>query len=200
MSHSSENEPQASASAGPPDSGGGDASSDENQTTLLGILVFLAIGGGLIYGGVHLQEQMPSSEETVSTKATVLESEFSQRGSGSDRQFAVRVTYEYEMAGETYTSSDVKAGAEGYTVDTRQRAQTLLKEQWVENATITAQVDPEDPETAYLVGYKRGDRLERTLIHYGMAGVGGLMVLASAVSLAKRGRRELSGDSDDWAT
>lgn len=167
-----------------------DSPSDGDQSTLFGIFVFLVIGGGLIYGGLHLQGQMPSDEDTVTTDATVLESDFSQRSSGSDRTFTVRVTYEYEVDGETYTSSNVKAGATGYTVDTRRRARALLDEQWAEGTVVEARVDPDDPETAYLVGYRRGDRLERTLIHYGLAGVGVLMVLASLVSLAKRGRYE----------
>lgn len=174
----------------------GGASSDDDaegstQSTLLGILVFLAIGGGLVYGGLYLQGQMPSGEATEATDATVLESDFTQRGSGSEREFKIRVTYEYEVDGETYRSSNVKAGEASYTVDTRQSARELLDEQWADGATIEAQVDPDDPETAYLVGYRRGDRLERTLIHYGLVGVGGLMILASVVSLGKKARRRL---------
>lgn len=117
------------------------------------------------------------------------DAEYTQRGRGSDRSFAIDVTDEYEVDGETYTSSKVKAGAEGYTVSNQQSAQTLLEEQWEMGTTIEAMVNPETPETAYLVGYKRGDRLERTLVHYGMAGVGGLMILASVVSLGKKLRR-----------
>lgn len=173
--------------------GTGDESPDgaRNGSTLFGILVFVAIGGALIYGGFTLQADMPSEVETETVEATVLESDFAQRGSGSDREFSVRVTYEYEVDGQSYRSSNVKAGATGYTVDTRQRAQTLVEGQWAQGATTEAEVDPSDPETAYLVGYRRGDRFERTLIHYGLVAVGGLMLLASAVSLAKKGRRRL---------
>lgn len=181
----------SSNSPGSPDDDETESATGKKQSTLLGILVFLAIGGALVYGGLHLQGQMPSGESTVTTEAAVLESDFGQRGSGSDREFTVRVTYEYEVDGETYTSSNVKAGATGYTVDTRQRARRLTTEQWAAGETVEAAVDPEDPETAYLVGYRRGDRLERTAIHYGMAGVGGLMILLSVVALAKKARRRL---------
>jgi len=170
----------------PPDDSDAGSSSDDSQSTLPGILVFLAIGGALVYGGAHLQGQMPSAEATEPVEATVVESDFTQRGSGPDREFTVSVTYEYDVDGQTYRSSNVKAGAEGYTVDTRKRARTLLDEQWAEGNTIEAEVDPDDPQTAYLVGYRRGDRLERTLIHYGLMGVGGLMILASVVSLTKK--------------
>lgn len=164
---------------------------DGSSTTLWGILVFALIGGGLVYGGLHLQSQMPSEGETVTVNATVIESDFTQRGTGSDREFSISVTYEYGFDGQTYTSSNVKAGAEGYTVDRRERAELLTTEQWAGGNTVEADVDPENPETAYLAGYLRGDRLERTAIHYGLMAVGGLMLLASAVSLVNKGRRRL---------
>jgi hypothetical protein len=164
---------------------------DGSSTTLWGILVFVLIGGGLVYGGLHLQSQIPSEGETETVNATVLESDYTQRGTGSDREFSISVTYEYEFDGQTYTSSNVKAGAAGYTVDRRERAELLTTEQWGEGNTVEADVDPENPESAYLAGYLRGDRLERKAIHYGLMAVGGLMLLASAVSLAKKGRRRL---------
>ncbi|QCC51935.1 DUF3592 domain-containing protein [Halapricum salinum] len=170
----------------------GDKGDEDSQTTLWGILVFVLIGGGLIYGGLHLQSEMPGADETVKMNATVLESDYTQRGSGSDRQFVIRVTYEYTVDGQTYTSSNVKAGAESYTVDRRERAELLATEQWAAGNTVEADVDPDDPETAYLADYLQGDRLERKAIHYGLMGVGGLMVLASLVSLAKKGRRRLA--------
>jgi len=159
------------------------------RTTLLGIAVFLAIGAGLAYGGLHLQNAMPSDADVEPIEATVTDAEYTQRGRGSDRSFAIDVTYEYEVDGEVYTSSNVEAGTEGYTVGNQQGAQTLLEEQWQVGTTVEAMVNPESPETAYLVGYKPGDRLERTLVHCGMVGVGGLMILASVVSLAKKPRR-----------
>ena len=172
-----------------PDDGTDETAASAQQTTLLGIVVFLAIGAGVAYGGLHLQNAMPSDADVEPIEATVTDADYTQRGSGSDRSFAIDVTYEYRIDGESYTSSNVKAGAEGYTVSNQQRAQTLLEEQWQVGTTIEAMVNPDAPETAYLVGYKPGDRLERTLIHYGMVGVGGLMILASVVSLGKKLRR-----------
>lgn len=171
------------------DDGTDETAASARQTTLLGIAVFLAIGAGLAYGGLHLQNAMPSDADVEPIEATVTDADYTQRGRGSDRSFVIDVTYEYEVDGETYTSSNIKAGAEGYTVSNQQSAQTLLEEQWQVGTTIEAMVNPDAPETAYLVGYKSGDRLERTLVHYGVAGVGGLMILASIVSLVKKLRR-----------
>ena len=171
-----------------------DDRTDENaasaeQTTLLGIVVFLAIGGAFAYGGLHLQDAMPSDADVEPIEATVTDGDYTQRGSGSDRSFAIDVTYEYEVDGQTHASSNINPRATSYTVDTRQRAELLLEGQWAVGTTTEAMVNPETPETAHLVGYKRGDRLERTLVHYGMVGVGGLVILASVVSLGKELRR-----------
>ena len=174
------------------ENGGSDGEEDadeEIQTTVLGILVTLAIGGLLIYGGMYLQDAQTATENTESVNATVVESDYTQRGSGTDREFTVDVTYEFELDGETYRSSNVAAGPTSYTVETRQRAELLINEQWAPGNTVEAQVDPSDPDTSYLAEYLRGEKTEESIAHYLLIGAGGLLILASIVGIFKKARR-----------
>jgi hypothetical protein len=164
-------------------------SDEESQTTVLGILVTLAIGGTLIYGGLYLQDAQSATENTESVNATVIESGYTERGSGTDREFNVDVTYEFEFDGQTYRSSNVAAGPTGYTVDTRQRAELLITEQWAPENIVEAQVNPSDPETSYLAEYRRGEKTEESIGHYLLIGAGGLLILASIVGIIKKARR-----------
>lgn len=167
----------------------GEPDEDGESTTVLGIFVALVIGSALVAGGLYLQDAQTATENTESVNATVIESDYSQRGSGTDREFVVDVTYEFELDGETYRSSNVAAGPTGYTVDTRQRAELLVTEQWAPGNTVEAQVDPSDPDTSYLAEYRRGEKTEESIAHYLLIGAGGLLILASIVSIFKKARR-----------
>lgn len=165
--------------------------SSGGSSTVAGILVALLIGGAMVYGGYTLQASQPGPGSTVTTNATVLGSDYTQRGTGSDREFSVDVTYEYEFEGQNYTSSNVRAGPSGHTVDKETTAETLVEDQFAEGNVVEAHVDPEDPETAYLLEYRRGDRLEETIGHYILIGIGSLLLLASVSAIIKKGRQSL---------
>ena len=116
-----------SAGSGEQDGGDGDGEGgDDSGSTLWGILVMVLVGGALIYGGLSLQSAQPGPDSTETVEATVVDSSYGQRESGPDREFTVRVTYEYETDGETYRSSNVKAGPTSDTVEQRSSAETLL--------------------------------------------------------------------------
>lgn len=175
--------------AGDGDGEGGDGDGEESGSTLAGILVMLVIGGALVYGGLSLQSAQPAPDSTEPIEATVVDSEYSQRDSGTDREFTVRVTYEYEFDGQTYRSSNVKAGPTSYTVEQRSRAEALVGQQWAPGTTVEAHVDPDEPETSFLAEYLPGDRAEETIGHYLLLLFGGLAILASVTALAKKALR-----------
>ncbi len=111
----------------------------ETGSTPAGILALLLIDGVLGYDGLSPQSAQPAPGPTEPTEATVVDSEYSRRDSGTDREFTVRVTDEYEFDGQTCRSSNVRAEPTSCTVEQR-----------APGKTVEASVDPDEPETSFL--------------------------------------------------
>lgn len=113
--------------------------------------LFAIIGLYLAYTGAErivAQRRAVANFEPV--EATVQSSDMSIRGrEGPSQTYKPEIAYEYEYEGETYRSKTVYPGG---NYDSRDEVGVRrLVDRHNAGDLVTAYVDPEDPETAYLV-------------------------------------------------
>ncbi len=80
---------------------------------------------------------------------TVLETNVTTVGSGTDLQYAPAITYEYEYRGKTYRSDSVDPGITTRAYPTREDARAVL-EPYEDGETATGYVVPGKPNRSFL--------------------------------------------------
>ena len=155
-----------------------------SDNSLLGIVMAIVIGLGFAGGGLYMyQGQQEAIQEHEPVDATVVdtnvEREVTDDGDDADEiSYYARITYEYTVDGQTYTSTNVRpAGIEkGY--NDRDGAENFLAD-YQEGQQVTAYYDPQAPDEAFLVR-------ETSKGVLAFAGIGGLVALLAGVSLVKK--------------
>lgn len=157
------------------------------QRLILGLILglgFILGGGYLLYDGV---EAVATADEV---EATVIDSTVaggSSPGEATERVYSVEITYEYTYEGETYRNDDVfpEGSADANEFSNRGTAETLV-EQYPAGETVTAYVDPDDPDDAHL---ENEVRLQSVGIFLGL-------VLMGVVVLGGTARKWLESSSE----
>jgi hypothetical protein len=140
--------------------------------------LLLVVGVGLAgYGVFDDTRHSNAPEETVEVNATVT-------GVGTERvdlKFVPRVEYTYEYRGQSYTGTNLYAGDFVTPYERRSAAESAVDE-YERGATVTAYVDPADPDDAFLE--QRSSTAPSTV-----TGVGVVLALVGAVALLGTFRR-----------
>jgi len=155
-----------------------------SDNSVIGAIVIIVAGAAAAgFGGYMWMEQGERIDSYETTEATVLSSEVEVEmrsdpdSSGQERTYTPEITYEYTVDGETYESSNIMPGP-GQSSMGESRADSLVADH-PEGETATAYYDPENPSNAFLVKNQQ-------LLFLGIAGFGGLFVLAGVGALGKR--------------
>lgn len=137
--------------------------------------LFVLVGGYLAAtGGQRIVVQRRAVESYEPVDATVEDSDFEARGrEGPSQTFKPEITYEYEYDGKTYTSDTVFPGG-NYDSRDEESVRRLVDNHNVGD-DVTVYVDPDDPESSYLV---EGEL--RTAMLFVVAGV---VIVAAGVGL-----------------
>jgi len=115
-----------------------------------GVLVLLALCLlALGYLAYDYHEQTSLLDDAEAVEATVLDTDIEEVGRRGASRYQPVVEYEYEYGGSTYTSDTVFPGSFERTYSSESDAREVL-EPYETDSTVTAQVDPSDPETAFL--------------------------------------------------
>lgn len=137
------------------------------------ILIFLVGVGAATFGVYDYVQQNQAVESAVEVDATVVETgvdTVSSRRGGPD--YRPTATYEYSYEGESYTSSNVFPSMVSKDFDTRSRAESALSE-YEAGETVTAYVNPNSPNDAFLLNETSNSPLWFTAIGGAFALVGG---------------------------
>ena len=155
-----------------------------SDNSVIGAIVIIVAGAAAAgFGGYMWMEQGERIDSYESTEATVLSSEVDVErrndpdSSGQERTYYAEITYEYTVDGETYQSSNIYPGM-GRSSSGQNQAQNLVEDH-PEGETVTAYYDPDNPSNSFLIKNQQ-------LLFLGMAGFGGLFVLAGIGALGKR--------------
>jgi hypothetical protein len=155
-----------------------------SDNSVIGAIVIIVAGAAAAgFGGYMWMEQGERIDSYESTEATVLSSEVDVEtrndpdDSGTERTYVPEVTYEYTVDGETYESENVFPGP-GESSAGQDRAETIVGNH-PEGETVTAYYDPDNPSNSFLIKNQQ-------IMFLGIAGFGGLFVLAGLGSLGKR--------------
>lgn len=146
---------------------------------LLPILIGLVIVG---VGGYVYVDEGAALDSGVEVDATVVGSDVEQRiryDADGDRRtvYYPRVTYEYSVDGETYRSSNLRAGLGRESMLESNARRTV--ERYPVGAQVTAYYDPENPSRAFLVA-------GRSSVPLIAGGLGAFFVLIGVASEVKR--------------
>jgi len=140
------------------------------------IIIGLVLGVACIAGGGYLlYDSFQATLNAEEVDAEVLESDVSGT-SGTEREFRVRVTYEYSYEGQTYTSDNIYPSTGGDRYSSQGSAESFLEE-YPEGKTVTAYVNPDDPSEAFLESEVR----MQMVIAYLFVIVLGIVALGAAV-------------------
>jgi Protein of unknown function (DUF3592). len=136
-------------------------------------LLFLAVGGYLVYE----QEQALRSYE--STEATVLGTEVDrdvdrETGEPDSVTYTPIVEYRYRVDGQTYTARNVYPGGTSARSD-RGWAQGVVDD-YRQGETVTAYYDPADTSEAYLIKQRDLTKFAFVVLPLGFLGMGLLLV------------------------
>jgi uncharacterized protein DUF3592 len=117
------------------------------KNLLLG-LGLLLLGGGLAFGGGRSIYRAHVSQRWPSTQATIVSSSVERIRSRRSVSFVPRVSYEYKVAGKTYTSETLAFGAaeSGGGVEDA----NSLVHQYPKGATVQIHYAPDDASLACL--------------------------------------------------
>ncbi|MFC7097696.1 DUF3592 domain-containing protein [Halobaculum marinum] len=155
----------------------------DGPSTLGGALVMLVVGLAVTgFGAYDYTQQSDAVADAVDVDAVVVETgvEATSTGSaGADYRPTVEFTYEYD--GESYTSTNVFPSTTSPTYDTESAARDVLAD-YESGDSVSAHVDPADPDSAFLL-----DRTSNAPLLF--AGIGLLFVAVGGVSAARRVRR-----------
>lgn len=124
------------------------------QVGILGLFfpaLFAVVGLVLVYiGGSKLLSVWRATRSFESVPARIVSSRLDEGPDRTSRTFAPDVTYRYTYDGEEYTSSTVHPGGTWMTGN-RERMREIVNEYDAKvGQEVTAHVDPNDPENAYL--------------------------------------------------
>lgn len=124
----------------------------DGPSTLKGAVALLLVGLVATGFGVYdYVEQSDAIEDSVDVDAEIIdigvETVSSSSSSGVDYKPTVRFVYEYE--GTSYTSGNVFPGQVSPNYDTESEARSVLND-YESGQTVTAYVDPDDPDDAFL--------------------------------------------------
>jgi hypothetical protein len=148
---------------------------DPVRAGLLALVIGIGVAG---FGAVDYLQQGAVVDRAVDVEATIVETEVttSSTSSSSGADYQPRATFSYEYDGQSYTASGVFPGAVPPSYDTESAAREVL-EGYEPGATVTAYVDPESPDSAFL----EPRRTNTPLILMGLGGlfavVGGATIL-----------------------
>lgn len=146
---------------------------------LLLLVVGLAIAG---FGAYDYLGQSDAISDAVAVDATVTGTDIetvSQRRGGPE--YRPTVTFEYTHGGEAYTASGLYPVTLAPSYDTRSEARTAL-EGYEPGETVTAYVDPDAPNEAFLERERSNAPLE-------LSAIGGVIAFVACVSVLKGRRR-----------
>jgi hypothetical protein len=124
---------------------------------LVGLIALALLVGGCYqaYSGLTFEPQADTE-----VQATVVESHLDGQGFDSTTRqegYSLVVRYRYEYEGATYESTNFRPGLDQMFYEQRDTAEEKLGE-YEEGTTVTAYVDPENPQNARLLG-ARSDRI-----------------------------------------
>jgi len=138
------------------------------------VLVLLAGIATLSYGAYGLHSQTSALSDSVEVNASIestgVEEVSQRRGTGYEPE----ATFTYSFEGESYRSSNFYPGLTSNTFSTREDALSEVSKYG--NGSVTAYVDPESPEKAFLKKEKSNTPLMIT-------GIGTVMALVSLKSI-----------------
>ncbi|WP_318568669.1 DUF3592 domain-containing protein [Salinigranum marinum] len=152
--------------------------------TLRGAVVLLVIGLGVTgYGVFDYVQQSDAVRESVEVDATITEvgvETESSPSSGTGVEYEPRVEFAYEYRGDSHTGTDLFPAEIAPRYDTRSAAESAVRA-YEEGTTVTAYVDPDDPDDAFL----RHETSNAPLL---AVGIGAVFALLGGLSTAKRYR------------
>lgn len=121
---------------------------DPVRAGLLALVIGIGVAG---FGAVEYLQQGAVVDRAVEVEATIVETEVtsSSTSTGSGADYQPRATFSYEYDGQSYTASGVFPGTVPPSYDTESAAREVL-EGYDSGATVTAYVDPESPDSAFL--------------------------------------------------
>lgn len=141
--------------------------------------IMLVVGLGVTgYGAYDYVQQSQAVSDAVEVDAEVVstgvESVSVSSSSGAEYKPTTEFTYEYE--GTSYTSTNVFPAEVSQTYDTESAARDVVSE-YEQSATVTAYVDPADPDGAFLKNSTSNSPLIFVGIGVVFAAVGGRSLL-----------------------
>jgi hypothetical protein len=152
--------------------------------TLRGAMILLVLGLGLTgYGAYDYVQQSDAirSADEVDATITDLEIETESARAGNARvNYEPRVEFTYEYQGESYTGTNVFPATIAPEYEQRSNAESVIDE-YEEGMTVTAYVDPADPNDAFLKNKTSNTPLLA-------AGIGAVISLLAAASAVKKYR------------
>lgn len=142
-------------------------------------LVPLAFGIGLVVWSSGALRQVKASTAWPRTQGSILSATVGeQQGFGNDSEYAgprSNITYEYQVAGVTYTSNRVSFGQ--FASGSLDQAEQLVA-RYPAGTTVEVRYNPEDPRVAVLQA--GGSR-----ILYGMLGAGVFIACTAVIGLVR---------------
>jgi hypothetical protein len=150
---------------------------DPVRAGLLALVIGIGVAG---FGAVDYLQQGAVVDRAVEVEATIVETEVTATSGGSSStgaDYQPRVTFSYEYDGQSYTASGVFPGAVPPSYDTESAARAVL-EGYEPGATVTAHVDPESPDSAFL-------EPRRTNTPLVLMALGGLFAVVGAGSVLR---------------
>lgn len=140
-------------------------------------LAFAGIGGYMYYGQQQaIQEHEPVDATVVNTN---VDKEVDTDTDGDrETNFYARISYEYTVDGQTYTSDNIRPAGVEKSYNSRSGAEDFLSD-YQSGEDVTAYYDPQSPDEAFLVKDKSTGLLA-------FAGIGGLVALFGVFGLVKK--------------
>lgn len=163
-----------------------DGLSIDGPETLRGSLIVVVLSLGLVaYGGYDYVESREAVRDAVTVEATItdrgVETTSSRTGSGSDVEYEPTVAFTYEYEGERHTGTAVYPGRVDTSYDTEAGAREVVAP-YEPGTTVTAYVDPADPDAAFLRDRVSNDQ-------FLLVGIGAVLALFGAYSAVRNRRR-----------
>lgn len=162
---------------------GGDTSitvDTDGLKTARGAVALLLLGVGIAGFGIHdYTQQSDAIANAVEVDATITETgvEAVSSGSTSGTEYKPTVSFRYEYQGESYTGTNVFPATVSPTYETRAAAESVLQG-LEEGETVTAYVDPDSPDEAFL-------QTKRSTAPLVVAAIGGLFTIIGAISYVR---------------
>ncbi|MFC6875449.1 DUF3592 domain-containing protein [Halobellus marinus] len=158
----------------------------DGPDTLRGALLLLVLGLGVTgYGAYDYVQQSDAIRSAVEVDATITDvgvETTSAPAGNAQVKYEPRVEFTYEYQGESYTGTNVFPATIAPEYEQRSNAESVIDE-YEDGMTVTAYVDPADPNDAFLQNKTSNTPLLA-------AGIGAVISLLGAVSALEKYRNK----------